>query len=62
VRLDLPRERWRRLLAVMGAPWPELPGAGAVVGAVSQTVSIPASVAETVTDPGFPPEFDPDRA
>ncbi len=47
VRLDLPRERWRRLLAVMGAPWPELPGAGAVVGAVSQTVSIPASVAET---------------
>jgi DNA-binding transcriptional LysR family regulator len=47
VRLDIPEERWRRLLVLLGVPLPEITGGGPVVGAVSQIVSIPAIVAET---------------
>jgi DNA-binding transcriptional LysR family regulator len=47
VRIDLSDERMKRLASLIGAPVPEMPGMGAVVGTVSQIVSVPAVVAET---------------
>jgi len=47
VRIDMPDERWRRLLSTIGAPPPEVTGLGTVVGTVSQIASVPAVVAET---------------
>jgi DNA-binding transcriptional LysR family regulator len=47
VRIDLPDERWRRLLLMVGAPIPEVSGLGSVVATVSQIVSVAAVVSET---------------
>jgi DNA-binding transcriptional LysR family regulator len=47
VRIEMPDERWQRLLAVIGAPLPEPLGMGTIVGTVSQVTSVAAIVAQT---------------
>jgi DNA-binding transcriptional LysR family regulator len=47
VRIEMPDERWKRLLSAIGVPFPEGAGLGTFVGTVSQIASVPAVVAET---------------